>query len=289
MGDHIFPIEKYTLLHERSLAENVLKEDDFTEPSPVSDDDLKLVHLEHYLLRLEMLADSPFGMMNGENPVNWSILEGSRLACGGTYLACRIALECGMGMNLGGGFHHAFPDHEEGFCYYSDIAIAIRKLKGEGMVGKVMVIDCDVHQGNGTAFIFRDDSDVFTFSIHQEDNYPPKEKSDHDIGLYSWDGVDDEVYLRELRVLDQLVPEFAPGLAIYIAGADVYMEDQLGGFRLTKGGIAERDDYVIGTVRGHGVPLAALLGGGYAIDKNDTVEIHLNTIRMVKGHMGEDV
>lgn len=284
LGGHIFPVIKYRLIYERAVK-GVLAKKDFTEPKPCSEEDLLRVHTKGYLKKLRMLAKTPLGMLNGENPVNKSVLIASQLCCGGTYDSCVIALKEGIAMNIGGGLHHAFPDHEEGFCYYNDPAVAIRKLQFKGEVSRVMVVDCDLHQGNGTAFIFKDDKNVFTFSIHQEDNYPVKQKSDYDIGLYSHENIDDERYLKELNVLKKLVSDFKPKLIVYLAGADPYKDDQLGGLKLTKNGLKARDEFVIGLARKNNIPVTALLAGGYAVKIEDTVDIHLNTVKVVKKHI----
>lgn len=282
LGKHIFPVIKYKLIRDKAINEKILTQNDFVEPKTATEEDILRVHTKEYLKRLKKLASNPLGMLNGENPVNESVLIASKLCCGGSYDACKIALKKGIAMNIGGGFHHAFPDHESGFCYYNDPAVAIRKLQFDKEIKKVMVVDCDVHQGDGTAFIFRNERGVFTFSIHQEDNFPIKQKSDYDISLYSYEGVDDKKYLKELEILKKLVNNFKPELIVYLAGADVFKEDQLGGFQLTKEGIKQRDEFVIDLAKENKIPIAILLAGGYAVDVNDTVEIHLNTVKIVK-------
>jgi acetoin utilization deacetylase AcuC-like enzyme len=199
---------------------------------------------------------------------------------GGTTLAAREALTRGFGVNLGGGFHHACPDHAEGFCYLNDIAVAIRTLQHEGRVLRAAIVDCDVHQGNGTARAFRGDDTVFTFSLHQQRNYPtPKEPGDLDVGLD--DGTGDAEYLERLEQALERVWESAPELVIYQAGADPYREDQLGGLALTIEGLAARDLMVLEGGARRGVPVAVTLGGGYARRLDDTVQIHLATCRQV--------
>lgn len=285
LGEHIFPTKKYRLVHDRTIKEGILTKKDFIEPKAATDKDILLVHTKAHIDRLRTLAKSPLGMLNGENPVNESVIRASWICCSGTYLACKIALKEGIAMNLGGGLHHAFPDHEEGFCYLNDPAVAIRKLQSEKKVKKVMVIDCDLHQGNGTAFIFKDDKNVFTFSIHQEDNYPIKQNSDYDIGLFSSENIDNKRYLKELQVLKKLIKDFKPDLIVYLAGADIYKEDQLGGFLLTKEGIKARDEFIIGLAVKNKIPIAITLAGGYAIKLEDTVDIHLNTIKIMKKYI----
>lgn len=281
---HIFPAMKYQRLYYAAAKVGILKEEEIVEPKPLKDEDLLLVHTKFYLWKLRLLALTPLGMLNGENPVSREILKAVRLACGGTYDACNLALRYGIAMNLAGGFHHAFSNREEGFCYYNDVAIAIKKLQKEGRINKVMIIDCDVHQGNGTARIFQDDESVFIFDLYQEDNYPsPKIEVDYAISLNSYEGITDERYLKELTVLPDLVEKFKPGLIIYLAGADPYKEDLLGGFELTKEGLKRRDEYIIGLAKENQIPICIVLAGGYAQNTEDTVQIHLNTIKVVKG------
>ncbi len=279
---HLFPVKKYLLIYNRILEEKVLTPADFIQSSPLCDRDLTLVHSRGYMVRLYLLALTPMGLINGENPISWNIFKKLKVACGGTYLACKIALEKGMGMNLGGGFHHAFASHEEGFCHLNDMAMAIRKLQVEHYIDRAMVIDCDVHQGNGTASIFQGDDTVFTFSIHQDDIYPyEKAYSNYDISLHGSLGVDDEKYLEQLKVLPDLIKKHRPDLVIYLAGADPFKKDRLGGFLLTKQGLMDRDVYVLRLCAKLSIPVAIVLGGGYAPNIDDTVEIHLNTVRVV--------
>ncbi len=279
---HFFPVKKYLLIHNRALEDNILTQDDLIDPVPLDDPDLARVHSRGYLWRLHLLAFTPMGLVNGENPISWYIFKKLKIACGGTYLACNIALEQGIGMNLGGGFHHAFAGHEEGFCHLNDMAVAIRKLQTERFIDRAMVIDCDVHQGNGTAAIFQGDETVYTFSIHQEDLYPhEKAYSSCDIGLHGSLRVDDKRYLEHLKVLPELIDGHRPDLVIYLAGADPFKKDRLGGFLLTKQGLMDRDAYVLKLCVDRSVPVAIVLGGGYAPNIDDTVDIHLNTIRVV--------
>jgi len=280
---HIFPVTKYQRLYYAAAKVGILKEEEIVEPKPLKDKDLLLVHTKFYLWKLRLLALTPLGMLNGENPVSREILKAVRLACRGTYEACLLALKQGVAMNLAGGFHHAFANREEGFCYYNDVAIAIKKLQKESRINKVMVIDCDIHQGNGTAHIFKDDESVFIFDIYQEDNYPyPKLKVDYPIGLNSWEDINDQRYLKKLMVLRHLIDKFKPELITYLAGADPYKEDLLGGFRLTKEGLKRRDEYIVGLAKEKQIPICVLLAGGYAQNTEDTIQIHLNTIKVVK-------
>ncbi|UCD90133.1 MAG: histone deacetylase [Desulfobacterales bacterium] len=284
------PVKKYVLIHHRAIEERILTEDDFIKPTPLRDQDLALVHGRAYLWRLYLLSITPLCFLNGENPISFKILKKLKVVCGGTYLACKIALEQQMGMNLGGGFHHAFACHEEGFCHLNDMSIAIRKLQTERLINRAMIIDCDLHQGNGTASIFESDETVFTFSIHQDDLYPyPKQYSNCDISLLRNQRVDDKRYLEELKILPTLIQEHRPDLIIYLAGADPFQYDRLGGFLLTKQGLKDRDAYVLRVCAEVDIPTAIVLGGGYAPNIDDIVEIHLNTIRVVHKLLKADV
>ena len=276
---HVFPTQKYRLLRERLLAEGLAKPEDFVEPDPVPWDDLKLVHTPEYLEDLQHLRWT-HRTMYSELPLTREIVEGFLLMAAGTWKATQLALQDGFGFHIGGGFHHAYPDHAEGFCYINDLAYAIRKAQREGLLRRALVVDCDVHQGNGTAAIFRNDPHVFTFSIHQEELYPwPKEQSDWDIGLPMF--TEDAVYLSELRAaLDEIYRQFTPELVVYQAGADPYKEDQLANLRLTKEGLRKRDRLVLEAAWKRRIPVVITLGGGYARRLQDTVEIHLNTAKV---------
>ncbi|TET93262.1 histone deacetylase, partial [Candidatus Aerophobetes bacterium] len=227
---------------------------------------------------LENLSFSPRTMFS-EIPLTREITEAYKLFAGGTILAGQKALEKGMAIHLGGGFHHAFPSRGEGFCYINDVAVSIRRLKRDKLIEKALIVDCDLHQGNGTAFIFQEDRSVFTFSIHQENLYPVKEKSDLDIGLPDFTG--DEEYLAKLSsTLLQIWQNFEPDVVYYLAGADPYEDDQLGQLKLTKAGLKKRDNWVISKCLEKKVPLVILLAGGYAFRVEDTVDIHCHTCRI---------
>jgi acetoin utilization deacetylase AcuC-like enzyme len=201
------------------------------------------------------------------------------LATGGTILAARLALEDGIGFHIGGGWHHAYADHGEGFCAINDIAVAIRRMQKDGRIERAMVVDADAHHGNGTAAIFENDPSVFTLSIHQFANYPHvKPPSKLDIHLE--DGVGDDEYLRRLtQGCHEALEHFSPDLVIYVAGADPYRDDQLGGLNLTFGGLMARDQFVFGLMREKSIPVAVTLAGGYARHVEDTVTIHVNTVK----------
>ena len=278
VGTHVFPMEKFGLLRQRLVEAGDVAGDAFLEPEPASREDLLRVHSAEYLDDLEQLRWT-LRTMSSELPLTADIVRAYQLAAGGTRLAASEALTRGFGVNLGGGFHHAYPDHAEGFCYLNDIAVAIRALQHEGRVRRAAVVDCDVHQGNGTARTFRGDDTVFTLSLHQERNYPtPKEPGDLDVGLE--DGTLDAEYLERLAAALERVWDFAPGLVIYQAGADTFREDQLGGLGLTLAGLEARDRMVLEGCARRGVPAAVTLGGGYARRLEDTVLIHLATCRM---------
>ncbi len=278
IGAHVFPMEKFDRLRERLLAEAGVRERQILVPGPAARADLLRVHTAEYLDDLEHLRWTP-RTRTSELPLTEEIVSAYRHAAEGSALAAREALARGFGVNLGGGFHHAYPDHAEGFCYLNDLGFAVRVLQHEGRIRRAAVVDCDVHQGNGTARIFRDDDSVFTFSIHQERNYPvPKEHGDLDIGL--GDGATDAQYLDALGTALERIWAHAPEIVIYQAGADAYREDQLGGLGLTLGGLEERDRLVLGGCARRRIPVAVTLGGGYARRLEDTVTIHLGTCRI---------
>ena len=281
MGPHVFPVEKYRLTHQRLLAEGTLRADDVVEPQPASEDDLLLVHAPAYLQQLRDLARDGWGFLTPDTPVSAEIVEKTILVAGGTILTGRLALERGLALHLNGGFHHAFADRGEGFCYINDVAVAIRRLQRDGQIERAAIIDCDLHQGNGNAELFGDDVAVFTFSIHDERNYPGiKPPSDLDIGLNA--GTGDEGYLEHLRrQIPLILDEHRPDIVLYLAGADPYEGDQLGRLALTKGGLQARDELVIDMCRERAIPVATVLAGGYAFDTDDTVEIHCRTARVI--------
>jgi acetoin utilization deacetylase AcuC-like enzyme len=275
LGGHVFPIEKYRCVRRELAARKVFDRHVLLEPEPAAREDLLLVHDSEYVDDL-LQARLTSRTVTSEMPLTREIVQAFLLAAGGTIRACREALDKGGAVNLGGGFHHAFPDHAEGFCYVNDMAVAVRRLQKDRNEIKAAIIDCDLHQGNGTAFIFRDDENVFTFSIHQRDLYPKKEDSNWDIHLPK--GIGDEPYLTHLQgAVPAILDKFQPDLVLYQAGADPYEGDQLGDLRLTLEGLKKRDDLIFGECRERGVPVATVLGGGYALDPTDTVTIHVNT------------
>jgi acetoin utilization deacetylase AcuC-like enzyme len=291
IGPHVFPMEKYAGVHRRLTEEDGMESALVPELPPR--EELLRVHSAAYL---DDLAGGRHTWRTeaSELPLSAAIEEFFRLACGGTTLAARTALERGWAVHLGGGFHHAFEDRAEGFCYLNDLAVAARAVRADGAAGRIAIVDMDVHQGNGTAVIFQGDPDVYTFSMHQEDNYPVKERSDRDVSLVSFDRsragspwVDDALYLGLLEpALEEVLDASRPGLVLYQAGADPYENDQLGGFRLTLDGLRRRDEAVYRSCRARGIPVAGTFGGGYAVDVADTIAIHLETVRAARRVLG---
>lgn len=279
LGAHVFPSQKYRLIRDRLAADGY----DFLAPEPAADEDLLLVHGRGWVTRLKQGTLHEGELMRLEIPWSQQMADAFCLAAGGTTLAARCALRDGSAFNIGGGFHHAFPNHGEGFCAIHDVAVAIRKLQQEKLIERALVVDVDVHQGNGTAAIFANDDSVFTLSIHQLNNYPQfKPPSDIDVNLE--DGVGDEEYLLLLdQAVEKALGRFDPQLLMYVAGADPYKEDQLGGLALTIDGLMERDRLVFGIARHRKIPVCVTLAGGYARRVEDTVTIQSNTARCLAG------
>ncbi len=278
-GRHVFPSQKYRMIRELLLRSGEVAEADLHTPEMATEEELRLVHDEDWVRKLRKGTISYQEILKLEVPYSRRMVDAFWLAAGGSTLAGRLALTYGAAYNVGGGFHHAFPGHGEGFCAIHDVAVAIRVLQREGLIRKAVVVDVDVHQGNGTAAIFAGDDSVFTLSIHQLHNYPAvKPPSDLDINLE--DGVGDIEYLEKLR--HGLVPVLElvrPDMLFYVAGADPYLDDQLGGLNLTKDGLHARDRFVIGRALEMKIPVMITLAGGYATKVEDTVEIHANTWR----------
>jgi acetoin utilization deacetylase AcuC-like enzyme len=282
IGDgHIFPIRKFELVRDRLLAEGTLRPDELVEPPPATLDQVRLVHTEDYVARLCTGALTAKELRRLGLPWSESLVQRSFYATGGTIAAARAALLEGYGSNLAGGTHHSFSDRGEGFCVLNDVAVAIRVLRNERLIKNAAIIDCDVHQGNGTATIFNGDEDAFTFSIHGANNYPLfKARSTLDVELP--DGTTDNEYLDCLH--NHLPTVFAaePEIVFYLAGADPYAGDKLGRLTLTVSGLRRRDECVLRECYEREVPVVTVMSGGYGKDINDTVEIHCNTIRAVK-------
>jgi len=277
LGPHVFPSQKFQLICDRLLASGFAEPADFVQPEPATDEDLLLVHQRGWITRLKQGTLDHLDLMKLEIPYSRQMVEAFWLAAGGTTLAARMALKDRIGFNIGGGFHHAFAGHGEGFCAINDIAVAIRKLQQEHLIEHAMVVDCDVHDGNGTAAIFAGDPSVFTLSIHQLNNYPSvKPPSNIDVDLE--DGIGDAEYLDRLgEACRKGLRESHPQLLVYVAGADPYREDQLGGLALSINGLKSRDRLVFDLAREQGAAVAVTLAGGYALKLEDTISIHCNT------------
>lgn len=276
---HRFPLEKYRRLRERLEAE--LGDDlRFVEPAPVSDAELQTTHTDRYLAQLQSGEIDRQEELRLGLPWSKELVERGRRSCGATLEAARAALTDGVAATLSGGTHHAFADRGEGFCLFNDTVLATRVLRQEGRLERTLVVDLDVHQGNGTARLAAEDADLFTCSIHAERNYPAKKEiGDWDVGLA--DGAGDDEYLD---VLDGLLPEVfdraEPELVFYVAGADPYLDDRLGRLALTMDGLAVRDRRVLALCESRGIPVVVTLGGGYAKQVNDTVAIQARTVTL---------
>src|SRR5215213_5727832 len=275
---HRFPMVKYSMLRERVAAAGLCGPGEMRVPRPVSDAEILRSHEEGYLRRVVDGTLTEKEMRRIGFPWSERMVERSRRASGGTLGACLAALEDGFAANLAGGTHHAFADRGEGYCVFNDSAIAARTVQAEGLVERVVVLDTDVHQGNGTAAILHGDTSIFTFSIHGAGNFPfHKEESDLDIALP--DRADDGEFLAALEYgLERALEGSRAELAIYLAGADPFEGDRLGRLRVSKEGLAERDRIVLGSCRERGIPVAVTMAGGYARDVEDTVDIHLRSI-----------
>ena len=278
LGEHVFPSRKFRLIAEMLVREGIAGSEDFLTPDFAPDEDILRVHTSEWVHKLKTGTLTASEVMKLEIPFSREAVDACWLAAGGSILAGQAALRDGFGCNLGGGFHHAYPGHGEGFCAIHDVAVAIRRLQHDGAIRKAMVVDTDVHQGNGTAAIFAKDESVFTLSIHQENNYPAY-KPPSDVDLEMADRVEDDEYLAALiPAVQAALDEFQPELLFYVGGADPFCEDQLGGLMLTKNGLETRDRRVFEEARRRGIPVATALAGGYARRIEDTIRIHVNTI-----------
>ena len=283
--DHRFPMAKYSMVRDEVLARGLLSASAVVEPDRVSEDALALVHHRSYIDAVVGDGLSPGDLRRLGFPWSPELGERSLRTVQGTVEAVRDALNSGAGINLAGGTHHAYPDHGEGFCVFNDVAVAIRVLRREGRITRSAIVDLDVHQGNGTAAIFADDPAVFTFSMHGARNYPfHKERSRLDVELE--DGCGDAGFLPLLeRHLDRVLDEAGPDLVIYIAGADPYAGDRLGRLALSIEGLGRRDIMVFAACRRRRIPVAVVLGGGYASNLEDVVAIHANTFAALQDHL----
>lgn len=278
IGSHVFPTAKYDLICNRLKEEGSLSKKDFIISYPAEDEDILRIHTPEYINKLKKGLLQRDELLVLELPYSPGLVKASYVCAQGTILTVQQALKESVAIHLGGGFHHAFADHGEGFCVLNDIAIAIARLKHDGFIERALIIDCDLHQGNGTAKIFESEEDVFTLSIHQDNNYPLiKPPSNLDIGLA--DGTGDDEYLKELeRNMLPIIAQFKPSLILYVAGADPYKFDQLGGLALSIEGLKKRDELIFRSAQKSLIPVAVVLAGGYAINLQDTVRIHFNTV-----------
>ena len=278
--NHRFPADKYRLLRERVQAAGLVAADDLVAAPKITAVSLQRAHLPSYLQRLEQGLLSRAEMRRIGLPWSPELINRVQYTVGATTAAARIALRDGLALSLGGGTHHACRDHGQGYCLYNDVVVAARTMQAEGRVRRVAVIDCDVHQGNGTAEIAASDPTIFTFSIHGEKNFPYRKiPGDLDIGLPDKTG--DEAYLAALRSgLQQALTLARPELVVYLAGADVYERDRLGRLSLTQAGIGARDQLVLTTCRQAGLPVAVTMAGGYGIEIQETVAIQFQTVQL---------
>lgn len=279
IGSHVFPTSKYRMVYDALVQERLANTSNVMEPESIILQDLRIVHTPEYLDDLENLRYSRRTSIS-ELPITREIVYGFALMASGTMTAARLACQYGIGFHIGGGLHHAHADHAEGFCYFNDLAYATQRGIQERLFSKAMIVDCDVHQGNGTAAIFAKNPAVFTVDLHQLHNYPtPKEKPCINVPLP--DKIEDGAYLDALSsALDKAYQRFAPDIVLYQAGADPYRHDQLGGLSLTMEGLRQRDKLVISAARMRGKPVVITLGGGYARKVEDTVQIHVNTAQV---------
>jgi acetoin utilization deacetylase AcuC-like enzyme len=286
---HVFPVLKYRRVYHRLIQDNVAAVEDFAEARPATREELLRVHTPGYLRQIESLVGREAEAIEAfEAPLDAATWRGVLLMTGGTIVAMEQAFESGAAMNVGGGFHHASRDEGGGFCFVNDVAVSIESARAKGLARRFAVIDCDLHQGNGTSLIFQGDAEVFTADIHQQRLYPPKVKSSLDIGLPDYAG--DAVYLDGIDSLLAAIKKFSPQALVYVAGADPYEGDRLGKLSVTKAGLAERDRRVFAAARDMNVPVTVVLGGGYAYNEEDVVDIHVATARaMLMGQAPFDV
>jgi acetoin utilization deacetylase AcuC-like enzyme len=276
--NHSFPKDKYRLLRMRILESQIAQSVDLQIPRPTTYEEILRAHDPVYIHRLQNGELTAKEVRRVGFPWSAEMVRRARYSAGATIEACRAALEEGIAVNLGGGTHHAFSDHGQGYCWLNDSVIAARAIQAEGLVKNILIIDCDVHQGNGTAVIVQNDPTIFTFSIHGKNNFPHhKETSDLDVELA--DGTEDAEYLKALENgLDASMQNFNADLVIYLAGADPYEDDRFGRLALTKKGLAERDRLVFQNCLAAGLPTAVTMAGGYAPNVLDTVDIHFQTV-----------
>jgi acetoin utilization deacetylase AcuC-like enzyme len=279
---HRFPMIKYELLPEQLLYEGTVRDENFFHPEALSDQDILLTHTEGYLQKLNNTDLTPKEIRNIGFPLSELLVRRGKHIANGTYQCARFAMQNGISMNIAGGTHHAFADRGEGFCLFNDIAIAANILLQNKDAEKILIIDLDVHQGNGTASIFSDQPAIFTFSMHGEKNYPTrKESSDLDIGLP--DKTEDAAYLKVLKeTLPKLIDQVKPDFIFYLSGVDILVTDKLGRLSVSKNGCKERDLFVLKSCKENNIPVAVSMGGGYSTDLRDIVDAHANTFRIAQ-------
>lgn len=278
-GEHVFPTAKYRLIRQKLLDDHFAAAEDFLTPEPATREQLLLVHTPEWIRKLETGTLTYHDILKLEVPYSRKMVEAFFLAAGGTLLAARHALTRGIGFNIGGGFHHAFPGYGEGFCAIHDVAVALRTLQQEGLIRTALIVDGDVHHGNGTAAIFAGDRSVFTLSIHHFNNYPT-EKPPSTIDIHLPDATGDKEYIDRLRpAYETAVTGFRPNIVFFVAGSDPFYDDQLGGLSLTREGLYLRDRLIFDIALQHRIPVAVALAGGYARHLRDTVDLHAATAR----------
>lgn len=279
---HRFPMEKYELLPEQLLYEGTVSNDNFFHPNKLTEEEILLTHTSEYLEKLNTRSLDRKEIRDIGFPMSEKLIDRGKYIANGTLMCAEYAMQHGVAMNIAGGTHHSFGDHGEGFCIYNDIAISANVLLQRGKVKKVLVVDLDVHQGNGTAKIFQQDNRVFTFSMHGERNYPlRKEESDLDIGLP--DKTEDDHYLNTLKeTLPRLIDEQQPDMIFYLAGVDILASDKLGRISVSKAGCKERDRYVLEICKKYKIPVTVSMGGGYSPDIKDIIDAHANTFRLAQ-------
>ena len=279
---HRFPMVKYELIPEQLLYEGTVNEENFFHPEPLDEACILRTHELEYWEKLKNLTLNAKEIRKIGFPLSKALVDRGKHISNGTLECARYAFEYGVAMNIAGGTHHSYADRGEGFCLINDIAIASNQLLYEKRVSKILVVDLDVHQGNGTAKIFENDARVFTFSMHGAKNYPTKkEKSNLDIGLP--DKTEDKHYLSTLRTqLPRLIEEVKPELIFYLSGVDILGSDKLGRLNVSLGGCKERDRYVFETCKKNKIPVAVSMGGGYSEKLVTIVDAHANTFRMAQ-------
>ena len=277
---HRFPMEKYELIPEQLLYEGTISPEHFFHPTALADDEILLTHTAEYLHKLNTQSLSAKEIRAIGFPMSEQLISRGKHIANGTLQCAKYAIQYGISMNIAGGTHHSYADHGEGFCIFNDIAIASNILLHDGTVSKILIVDLDVHQGNGTAKIFENEPRVFTFSMHGAKNYPGrKEKSDLDIGLA--DGTEDSTYLAILKeTLPSLLKEVKPEMVFYLSGVDILATDKLGRLSVSIDGCKERDRYVLQTCREQGLPVCVSMGGGYSPNIKDIITAHANTFRV---------